>query len=114
MTTKTDIGDRMNLMALRPSQWKRLEEDLTNPVIQQDFLDGLHAYLNSVALDDGVDTDRLYVTAVKTNNAGAWTHIDHARLVALLHRVDNKVASVFLSGVSKALEAKLRPLVCLA
>jgi hypothetical protein len=104
----------MNLLAMRPSQWERLEQDLASPEIQQDFLDGLHAYLSSVALDDGVDTDRLYVTAVKTEGVGAWSYIDHQRLVDVLHRVDNKVASVFLSGVSKALEAKLRPLVCIA
>lgn len=101
-------------MALKPSQWRRLEQDLSSPATQQDFLDGLHAYLTSVALDDGVDTDRLYVTALKTEKVGAWSHIDHQRLVDVLHRVDNNVASVFLSGVSKSLEAKLRSLVCIA
>jgi hypothetical protein len=76
------VGDGMNLMALKPSQWKRLEHDLISPATQQDFLEGLLAYLSSVALDDGVDTDRLYVTAVKTENVGAWSpsHINQQKL----------------------------------
>jgi hypothetical protein len=100
----------MNLMALRPSQWDRLEEELPSPFTQQVFLEGLEAYLGSVRLDDGVDTDRVYVTGVKTENAGAWQHIDHQRLLTVLKRVDVNVADVFLSGVSRALRAQLRPL----
>lgn len=97
----------INLMALRPSQWDRLEEELASRSTQEEFLDGLESYLQSTSADGGVDTDRIYVTAVKTENAGAWQYINSDRLLAILKRVDTQVSKIFLSGVSSALEADL-------
>ncbi|NOV15441.1 hypothetical protein E5S70_04945 [Ensifer adhaerens] len=99
----------INLMALRPSQWDRLEQELADPSRQDEFLEGLEYYLKNTSAEEGVDTDRIYVTAIKTENAEAWQHIAADRLFVILKSIDAEVGKIFLSGVSKALEAELRP-----
>lgn len=92
----------INLMALRPSQWDRLEEELASASVQEDFLSGLQAYLGHASLEDGVDKERVYVTAVNTENVNVWNRIATDRLVNILKTVDLQVAKTFVSGLAKA------------
>ncbi|MGG7536155.1 hypothetical protein [Rhizobium sp. 12,4] len=94
----------MNLMALRPSQWDRLEEELANPSTQEEFLAGLQYYLSQAYDDNGTDRDRIYVTAVNTENINAWDRIPADRLIKILKTVELQIAKMFASG----LEAKRR------
>ncbi|MBY5387687.1 hypothetical protein [Rhizobium leguminosarum] len=94
----------MNLMALRPSQWDRLEVELANPSTQEEFLAGLQYYLSQAYDDNGADRDRIYVTAVNTENVNAWDRITTDRLVTVLKTVELQIAKMFASG----LEAKRR------
>lgn len=97
----------INILMLKPSQWEKLSCELIDSATQERFLDGLRGYLSSSTCDDGVDVDRIYVTAVNTENAGVWQHIGAERLLDVLKSVDQQIARIFLSGLPRALADKV-------
>lgn len=97
----------MNLVALRPSEWNRLAEDLHRPETQALVLEALRRVLLDIGLDGGADTDRVYTLAVQLGNAGAWAVLDDRRLWASLQGVDQAVLAVFLGGLPTELEEAL-------
>ncbi len=89
----------IHIASLRPSQLEVLEQKLTDPNYAEQFAKALHDYLRRVVPDDGADSDRLYMTAVKLSDANVWPHLSETTLTAVFEGVPISVVQTFVQGM---------------
>ncbi|MBB3568724.1 hypothetical protein [Rhizobium sp. BK491] len=92
----------MDLLAMRPSEWRTLGERLLDDRTQQDFLNSLRQFLAVMANDNGADTDKIYTTALKASKADVWNHIPASAVADTLAGAPPENATVFLGGIPYA------------
>jgi hypothetical protein len=89
----------INVAALRPSEFLKLDEKLSHPGYAAEFGEGLVEYLNEVTVDGGADSDRVYVMARQLTDAKVWNHIDVNALAELLMRAPAEAVAVFMQAL---------------
>ena len=94
----------INLLALRPSEWRKIRNELLRVDRQDDFLEGMLNYLKHAVLDGGAGTDRIYTLALRIESSKVLDFIENARTLDVLKQVDYDVGKVFLSGLAVARE----------
>lgn len=89
----------INVAALRPSEFLKLDEKLSHPGYAAEFGEGLVEYLNEVTVDGGADSDKVYVMARQLTDAKVWNHIDVNALAELLMRAPEEAVAVFMQAL---------------
>lgn len=89
----------MDLLAMRPSQWRQLSQTEVTEQVAADVIAGLKALLTKVESDQDNGTEEAYVTAVELANAGLWEKLSSKSIANAVWTVRAPTIEALLSGV---------------
>lgn len=88
----------IDLIAMRPSEWKEMPDRLSSESFRADLGKALAHFLRASKNDGGSGADEIYMTGIKLTNAGVWKYISAKQAANMLETADTGVSMVFLDS----------------
>lgn len=100
----------MDLLAMRPSDWRNLAEAEIDSPLAEELLASLEALLSAEVHSPSLGAEEVYLAAVELSEAHLWDRLPKERVAALLARTSVTTAKALLDGMPSSCRDQVQSL----